>query len=271
MRGRVLIIAGSDSGGGAGIQADIKTVTALGGYAATVLTAVTVQDTQKVHAVHALPDQVVGGQVRVVLEDIGADAIKVGMIGARKTGEVILNTLESFADIPLVLDPVLVATSGDQLGDESVVTLLREEFLARASLITPNVPELEVLTGHKICSSGELEFAAHQLCEMGAQSVMAKAGHLSGDIVRDIYVEGGWVTPIEHPRQKTPHTHGTGCTLASAIATGLAQGLNGREACRRAVKYVSAAIRHAPGLGKGHGPLNHALKEVDNAFHPIRH
>lgn len=271
MKGRILIIAGSDSGGGAGIQADIKSVIALGGYAATAVTAITVQDTTGVDDVHPIPVETVTGQICVVLDDIGADVIKIGMIGTRAVGEAILSALEPYKDIPILLDPVLVATSGDALGDDSVAALIRDEFLPRTAMLTPNVPEAELLSGVTISSPAEFEMACATLTSFGAKGVMAKAGHLEGNPVKDFYYEGGTVTHFLHPRQETRHTHGTGCTLASAIATGLAQGLAPVEACRRAVAYVGAAIQFAPGLGKGHGPLNHALAEQpDGSFRPIK-
>ncbi|MEM9235115.1 MAG: bifunctional hydroxymethylpyrimidine kinase/phosphomethylpyrimidine kinase, partial [Pseudomonadota bacterium] len=253
----------------AGIQADIKTVTALGGYAATAVTAITVQDTQKVHAVHPVPTDVIIDQIRVVRKDIGADAIKIGMIGTRSAGEAILEALERWPAIPLVLDPVLVATSGDALGDDGVASLIRDEFLPRATVLTPNVPEAEALSGRGIETSAQFEVAARDLCDLGAGGVMAKAGHLSGDPVTDFYYQQGWVFPYRHPRLDTRHTHGTGCTLASAIATGLAQGLSASKACERAVAYVAAAIEYAPGFGQGHGPLNHALRQEGDQFLPI--
>lgn len=269
-KGRVLIIAGSDSGGGAGIQADIKTVTALGGYAATAITAITVQDTTGVHDVHPIPDEVVAAQIRVVLEDIGADAIKIGMIGTRGAGEAILKALTPWPDIPLVLDPVMIATSGDALGDAGVAGLIRDVMMKRVTILTPNVMEAESLTGLDIAGEATFEAACRELTALGAKGVMAKGGHLPGDPVPDFYYEGGKVTHIPHPRFETRHTHGTGCTLASAIATGLAQGLTAPEACRRAVAYVAAAIEFAPGFGQGHGPVRHTLRldEVGN-FRPM--
>lgn len=268
-KGRVLIIAGSDSGGGAGIQADIKTVTALGGYAATAITAVTVQDTLGVHGVHPIPQETIAQQIRVVLEDIGADAIKIGMIGTRESGETILEALAPYTHIPLVLDPVLVATSGHALGDDRVAELIEDLFLARADILTPNVLEAEALSGEDIASAADFEAACARLAEKGARGIMAKAGHLTGDPVTDFYYEAGETHYYLHPRIDSRHTHGTGCTLASAIAAGLAQGMDAPEACRRAVTYVVAAIEHAPGFGKGHGPLNHALCEMpDGQFIP---
>ncbi|NNU17333.1 bifunctional hydroxymethylpyrimidine kinase/phosphomethylpyrimidine kinase [Parvularcula sp. ZS-1/3] len=255
MKGRVLIIAGSDSGGGAGIQADIKTVTALGGYAATAVTAITVQDTKGVHAVHPVPDEIIREQIRVVLEDIGADCIKIGMIGSAGSGRAILNALKPWPDIPLVLDPVLVATSGDSLGDSDVAELLRTEFLGRASVVTPNLPELEALTGQNAMQ--DPVGAARSLIGMGAKAVLAKGGHGEGDLLLDQLVTAEQVYRYENPRIETRHTHGTGCSLASALATGIAQGLTLPEACERAVAAVHAAIAAAPGLGQGHGPIGH--------------
>lgn len=261
MKGRVLIIAGSDPSGGAGIQADIKTVTALGGFAATAITALTVQDTRGVYDVVPTPAPVIEAQITRVLTDIGADVIKIGMIGSRDCGEAILSALSGYSDIPLVLDPVLVATSGDALGDASVLSLIKNDFLPRSRIVTPNVPEATQLTGQPITGADDLLIACTMLEALGARGVMAKAGHLSGATVEDFYFERGTAHPMPHERLATRHTHGTGCTLASAIATGLAQGLTAPEACKRAVAYVEAAIRHAPGLGEGHGPLNHALRE----------
>ncbi|MEO1656160.1 MAG: bifunctional hydroxymethylpyrimidine kinase/phosphomethylpyrimidine kinase [Pseudomonadota bacterium] len=269
-KGRVLIIAGSDSGGGAGIQADIKTVTALGGFAATAVTAITVQDTTGVHAVEPVSDAVVRQQIDVVLEDIGADCIKIGMIGGRRAGEVIADTLRRHAGIPVVLDPVLVATSGDALGDGSVASLIRDDLLSRATVITPNVPEMEVLTGIQVLSEQDLVEGGKALIAAGAQAVLAKGGHLEGATLIDYLITDQDVRAFSHDRLDTRHTHGTGCTLASAVATGLAQGMALEQATERAVRYVEAAIRYAPGFGAGHGPLRHALTD-DGAggFKPI--
>ncbi|MEO1042491.1 MAG: bifunctional hydroxymethylpyrimidine kinase/phosphomethylpyrimidine kinase [Pseudomonadota bacterium] len=269
-QGRVLIIAGSDSGGGAGIQADIKTVNALGGYAATAVTAITVQDTKGVHAVAAVPDDIIRQQIDVVLADIGADCIKIGMIGSLGAGEVIVQALANAPDIPVVLDPVLVATSGDSLGDSDVAALLKAELLPRAAVVTPNVPELEALSGTAIVDAQGLADAAGVLVTAGARAVLAKGGHLAGTTVTDLLVTEDSAEPFNHQRQKTRHTHGTGCTLASAVATGLAQGMDLPAATERAVNYVEAAILHAPGLGAGHGPLCHALtKDETGQFKPI--
>jgi hydroxymethylpyrimidine/phosphomethylpyrimidine kinase len=259
----VLIIAGSDSGGGAGLQADLKTVTALGVYGATAVTAITVQDTQKVHAVHPVPPEIIRSQIDVVLRDIGADVIKIGMIGDRTSGEAILEGLASFPDIPLVLDPVLVATSGDSLGDEGVKDLILERFLPHTLVVTPNLPELVALTGREILADEDIEAAAKSLVLQGAGAVLAKGGHRPGAIVTDLLVTAEGVRTFQNPRLETRNTHGTGCTLASAVAAGIAQGLALEEATERAIAYVQKAIRTAPGFGRGHGPLGHAHPLTD--------
>ena len=269
MKGRVLIIAGSDSGGGAGIQADIKTVTALGGYAATAVTAITVQDTKKIHDVVPISPDIIAQQIKVVMDDLGADCIKVGMLGSAKAGEAILSALAPY-DVPIVVDPVLVATSGDALGGGDVAAVLKSQMIPKASIVTPNVPELAALTGIPVDDEGSLRTAASSLRSSGARGVMAKAGHLAGDEVRDLYLEGEEVHTYAHPRLVSSNTHGTGCTLASAIATGLAQGMSAPNACARAVAYVTAAIQYAPGLGGGHGPLHHALSnDGKGGFVPV--
>ena len=269
-QGRVLIIAGSDSGGGAGVQADIKTVIALGGYAATAVTAITVQDTTRVHAVEPVSDAVIRQQIDAVMQDIGADCIKVGMIGGRGAGEVIAEALRRYRDVPVVLDPVLVATSGDVLGDGEVASLLKAELLPLAAVVTPNVPELSALTAMPVTKAAGLEATAKRLTAQGAKAVLAKGGHLEGSTITDYLITGDTVHPFTHERIETRHTHGTGCTLASAVATGLAQGMALDEAAERAIHYVEAAIRHAPGLGQGHGPLCHALQaDGSGGFKPI--
>lgn len=258
-RGRVLIVAGSDSGGGAGIQADIKTVTALGGYAATAVTALTAQNTRGVFGVHGIPPAFIRQQMRLVLEDIGADAVKTGMLHTAEVIEAVCAELEALdPPIPLVADPVMVATSGDPLIDEAAVAVLRERLLPLATVITPNVPEAEHLSGLTIADGGDaMEAAARALLALGPKAVLVKGGHLPGETVVDLLATADGIERFESPRLKTPHTHGTGCTLASAIAAGLAQGLALSQAVARARRYLWEAIRSAPGLGHGHGPVNH--------------
>lgn len=259
-RGRVLVVAGSDSGGGAGIQADVKAVLALGGYAATAITALTAQNTLGVHGVFATPPDFVALQMAVVLDDIGADAVKTGMLGtAEMVAAVVAVLRERAAGIALVVDPVMVAKGGARLLDDAAVAAMREELLPLASVLTPNVPEAEALTGRPITGHAAALDAARAMLDLGAAAVLLKGGHLPGPIVRDILATAAGIVVIESPRIDTRHTHGTGCTLASAVATGLAQGLSLADAVRRGTAYVQAAIRAAPGLGAGHGPLGHGV------------
>lgn len=253
---RVLIIAGSDSGGGAGIQADIKTVTMLGGYAATAVTAITVQNTLGVSAVHPVPPAIVSAQISAVLDDIGADAIKIGMLGDADTVHAVADALAG-VDIPIVLDPVMVAKGGSPLLADTAIGALAARLLPRARLLTPNTPELAVLAGTEIADEADMLLAAQELAGAGAAAVLAKGGHLDGDTVVDWLVSLNSQQRFEAPRIATRHTHGTGCTLASAIATGLAAGLPLATAVERGRAYLMAALAAAPGLGAGHGPLGH--------------
>ena len=254
--GRVLIIAGSDSGGGAGLQADIKTVTALGGYAATAVTAITVQNTLGVTGVHPIPLDIVEAQARAVLDDIGADALKTGMLGDAATVERVAQILDT-TSAPAVIDPVMVAKGGSALLDQDAIAVLKEKLLPMAALVTPNLPEAEALTGIYPKSEHRLRNAAMVFKLLGCNGVLFKGGHGEEPVVKDTLWFGGNFTDLTAPRQDTPHTHGTGCTLATAIACGLAQGRAMPDAVSRAHAYVQAAIRNAPGLGSGHGPLGH--------------
>ncbi|MDB5445806.1 MAG: thiD [Phenylobacterium sp.] len=255
-QGRVLIIAGSDSGGGAGVQADIKTVTALGGYAATAITAVTVQNTLGVSGVYPIPPEVVAAQARAVLDDIGADAIKTGMLGDAAMVETVAALLEA-AGLPAVVDPVMVAKGGAPLLAPEAVAAVRARLIPCAALLTPNAPEAEALTGLAVSSTDDLRRAGEALLAAGAAAVLMKGGHVPGERVIDVLMTPAGETVFEAGRIETRHTHGTGCTLASACAAGLAQGLPLTEAVARAWAYVQEAILRAPGFGKGHGPLDH--------------
>ena len=260
MLGRVLVIAGSDSGGGAGIQADIKTITALGAFAATAITALTAQNTVGVHGVMAVPPAFIRQQIEVVLGDIGADVIKIGMLGDSATIGTVCAALADFAPgVPVVLDPVMVAKGGQALLVAQAVDSLRRDLLPRAALITPNLPEAEALTGLTIRTEHEMQIAAAALLAMGVPAVLLKGGHLEGATVTDLLATASGVEAFAAPRIQTQHTHGTGCTTASAVAAGLAQGLSLRDLVIRARAYVRAAIASAPGLGRGHGPLDHAV------------
>lgn len=255
-QGRVLIIAGSDSGGGAGIQADIKTVTMLGGYAATAITAVTVQNTHGVHGVHPLPLDVIEAQARAVLDDIGADAVKTGMLGSVEVVERVAAILDT-TSAPVVVDPVMVAKGGASLLDDRAVAVVRTLMIPRAALLTPNAPEAEALTGVAVTDLDGQRRAGEALLALGAKAVLMKGGHIAGVTVIDLLLTPAGETVLEAERIGTRHTHGTGCTLASACAAGIAQGQPLEIAVAEAWAYVSEAIRRAPGLGGGHGPLDH--------------
>ncbi|MDB5449980.1 MAG: phosphomethylpyrimidine kinase [Phenylobacterium sp.] len=255
--GRVLIIAGSDSGGGAGIQADIKTVTALGGYTATAITAVTVQNTLGVSAVHPIPSAFVEAQARAVLDDIGADAIKTGMLGDAAMVETVARLLDSAAATPAVIDPVMTAKGGAALLAAEAMDAVRSLMVPRAALLTPNAPEAQALTGFAVQTTDDLRRAGEALLAAGARAVLMKGGHIAGERVVDLLMTPAGETAFEAERIETRHTHGTGCTLASACATGLAQGLTLTEAVARAWSYVHEAMLRAPGFGRGHGPLDH--------------
>jgi hydroxymethylpyrimidine/phosphomethylpyrimidine kinase len=245
---RILIIAGSDSGGGAGIQADIKTVTMLGGHAMTAITAITAQNTLGVQAVHPIPTEIVVAQMGSVIEDLGVDAVKIGMIGSAATARAVADVLDTLA-VPVVFDPVMIATSGSVLADADTIAAFAR-LMRQAAAVTPNLPELAALGGED----------AVRAC--GA-ALMVKGGHGEGDIVEDRLVAADGVETVwTHPRIHTRHSHGTGCTLASGIATGLAAGLPLADAVGRAIAYVQAALAAAPGLGAGHGPMGHAAERV---------
>jgi hydroxymethylpyrimidine/phosphomethylpyrimidine kinase len=256
IRGRVLTIAGSDSGGGAGIQADIKTVMALGGYALTAITALTAQDTRAVHAIHPVPPAFIQAQIAHALADPGADVIKTGMLGEAAVIDLVCDMLTG-CHLPIVVDPVMVAKSGHALLVAAHVEVLRRRLIPLSSLLTPNLAEAEALLGRPIATVAEMEHAGRALLDLGAGAVLMKGGHLGGDHLVDVLMTKGGSRAFEHRRQHTRHTHGTGCTLASAIATGLAQQMPLADSVDRALAYVQAAIAAAPGLGAGHGPLNH--------------
>ncbi|HEX4634664.1 MAG TPA: bifunctional hydroxymethylpyrimidine kinase/phosphomethylpyrimidine kinase [Rhizomicrobium sp.] len=256
MTSRLLVIAGSDSSGGAGIQADLKTAQAFGVYAQTAITAVTVQDTGGVRSVNPVAPEIVRAQIEAGLNDIGADAIKIGMLGNGGIAAAVADVLERVS-LPLVLDTVLLSSSGAPLLDEAGITVLKTRLMRRAALVTPNLPEAEALTGIYPKSEHRLRNAAMVFRLLGVQHVLFKGGHGEGAVLRDVLWSDGEFTSFEAPRQQTPHTHGTGCSLATAIACGLAQNLPLNEAVARAHAYVQEAIRTAPGLGMGSGPLNH--------------
>ncbi len=263
MKGRVLIVAGSDSGGGAGIQADLKTVTALGAFGATAITALTAQNTQGVFGVLPVAPEFIAQQMEVVLSDIGADAIKTGMLHSAAVIDIVASVYERKAPgVPLVIDPVMVAKGGAALLLPEAREALVNRLLPLATLITPNLPEAEVLLGHTIDNVDGMRRAAERLLTMGPAAVLVKGGHLIGPRVVDVLLTRDGEHVFEDARIATRSTHGTGCTLASAIAAGIAQGLDLVAATVRARKYLRLAILQAPGFGQGHGPLNHAVTVV---------
>lgn len=260
MKGRVLIIAGSDSGGGAGIQADLKAVTALGAFGMTAITALTAQNTLGVHGVLPVPLDFLRQQIAVVLHDLGADALKTGMLADSATIDAVCDEITARAPgLPLVADPVMVAKGGHPLLVPEAAETLKRRLLPIAAVLTPNLPEAEALCGFAIQDVGAMHQAAKALLALGPKAVLLKGGHLPGDEVVDLLATGARIEIFRDRRIATRHTHGTGCTLASAVAAGLAQGLSLRDSIIRARAYVRAAIASAPGFGAGHGPLNHAV------------
>ena len=258
---RALTIAGSDSGGGAGIQADLKTFAANGCYGMSVITAITAQNTLGVTAIHAVPVEVVWAQMEAVLTDIGADAIKIGMLFSPELIRTVAEGLKRWAQkIPVVLDPVMVAQSGDRLITEDAAAALKAELLPLATLVTPNLPEAATLLGHPVTPDG-MEAAARELAGLGCPNALLKGGHLAGPDCEDILYIGAEGRCLRFPgaRIDTNNNHGTGCTLSSAIAAGLARGLALDEAARRGKEYIAAAIAAGAGyrLGGGHGPVHH--------------
>ena len=258
---RALTVAGSDSGGGAGIQADLKTFAALGCYGASAVTAVTAQNTLGVTAVHPVPVPVLEAQLRAVLDDIGADAVKIGMLHSAALIEAVAGLLEEYSVKRVVLDPVMVATSGDRLMQAEAVEILKDLLLPAATLLTPNIPEAELLLGRAISSEDQLPEAARELCSLGPRAVLLKAGHLDGPELIDYCYdsETGRLQALPSTRIDTPNTHGTGCTLSSAVAAHLARGASLEEAVRGGKAYLAEAINRGSGyaLGSGHGPVHH--------------
>ena len=258
---RVLTIAGSDSGGGAGIQADIKAISAMGCFAASAITAVTVQNTLGVEGVHPIPLDILRGQIEAVLSDIGADAVKVGMLHSSEVVELVAEMVDKYEIKNLVLDPVMVSTSGHRLIEESAIQTLREVLIPRARVITPNIPEAEILAGVKITSFAQFPEVARTLSMGGRVSVLLKAGHLTDECVEDLFynAEDDTLTLLPSERIETPNTHGTGCTLSSAFAAAIARGEGLTEAARSAKDYIAAAIRSGADyqIGHGHGPVDH--------------
>jgi len=269
---RVLTIAGSDSGGGAGIQADLKTFSALGCYGMTAITALTAQNTQGVSGIHAVPPEFLKAQLQAVLDDIGVDAVKIGMLHAPDIVRVVAWAIDHYRLRQVVLDPVMVATSGDRLIEQATAEVLRQELFPRATVITPNLDEAALLLGQAIPAADALEGAAQALLAQGAQAVLLKGGHLPGDWVTDLLLEPGQApVRLQSARIPSRNVHGTGCTLSSALACHLAQGLPLAEAVGRARDYILEAIRAGASVrtGQGHGPLCHGHQPVATVRVPM--
>jgi hydroxymethylpyrimidine/phosphomethylpyrimidine kinase len=257
---RALTIAGSDSGGGAGIQADLKTFAAFGVYGTSAITAVTAQNTVGVTAVQALPAEIVTAQIEAVASDIGADAVKTGMLATSAIVEAVAAAIEAL-DLPnVIVDPVMIAKSGDRLLDAEAHAAMHGELFPRARLITPNIPEAEAFSGLTIRSLADARDAAKRLHAHGPRAVLVKGGHLPGDEVVDVLYDGHTLREFRGPRIPGPNTHGTGCTFASAIAAGLALGLDLERAIADAREYLAGAIAHGPAIGFGHRPLDHGWR-----------
>jgi len=262
-----LIIAGSDSSGGAGIQADIKTVTALGSYAMTAITAVTIQNTTGVNSIVPIDPKQISNQIEFTSKDIKPDAIKIGMLHSTKVIKSIIHSLDVIKVNKIILDPVMIAKGGAKLIDDKAIKLLKNELIKKVSLITPNILEAEILTNTKIRSKEDMIFAASILIELGAKNVFMKGGHLNSKEVHDIFVNKKEIMVINNRRIATTNTHGTGCTLSSAISTFFACGKTLKKSCELATKYVNNSIRSNLNFGKGHGPINHLSSiTVDKKF-----
>ena len=256
-KSKVLIIAGSDSSGGAGIQADIKTVTALGSYAMTAITAVTSQNTMGVKSIVAIEPKEISNQIIFTSRDIKPNAIKIGMLHSSKVIDVVTKSIDNIKIKKIVLDPVMVAKGGAKLIDEKAIKSLKSKLINRVFLITPNIPEAEILTNTKIKTKEDMIFAANKLIEYGAKNVLIKGGHLDQKYVQDIFVNKFEIKTFNSKRYRTKNTHGTGCTLSSAITTFLSCGKPIKKSCELGIKYVNSAIKTNPKYGKGHGPINH--------------
>ena len=256
-KSKVLIIAGSDSSGGAGIQADIKTITALGSYAMTAITAVTIQNTTGVKSIVAIDPKEISNQIEFTSQDIKPDAIKIGMLHSASVIKSVINSLDLINAKKIILDPVMIAKGGAKLIDNKAIELLKNKLIKKVNLITPNIPEAEILTNTKIKTTEDMIFAANKILQFGAKNVFIKGGHLESKVVQDIFVNKREIKIIKNRRITTSNTHGTGCTLSSAITTFFSCGKSLKKSCELATKYVNNSIRSNLNYGKGHGPINH--------------
>ncbi len=258
-KSKILIIAGSDSSGGAGIQADIKTVTSLGSYAMTAITALTVQNTKGVKSVIPITPDDIKNQILYTSRDIKPDAVKIGMLHSSKVIEKVIESLNKIKVKKIILDPVMVAKGGAKLIDNKAIRVLKKNLIKKVFLITPNIPEAEILSGIKISNKEDMIFAANKLLDLGAKNVLIKGGHLKSKKVEDIFLNKKDFKVFYSLRHKTKNTHGTGCTLSSAITTFFSCGKSLKKACELGIKYVNLAILTNPKYGKGHGPINHLI------------
>ena len=256
-KSKILIIAGSDSSGGAGIQADIKTVTALGSYAMTAITAVTSQNTTGVKSIQSIPPKEISKQIEFTSKDIKPDAIKIGMLHSVEVINAVLKSLNKISVKKIILDPVMVAKGGAKLIDNRSIKILKSKLIKKVSLITPNIPEAEILTKTRISSVDDMISAARILMSLGAKNVLIKGGHLKSRIMQDIFLNKNEISTFKNKKIHTKNTHGTGCTLSSAIATYYSCGKTLKKSCEMAIKYVNHSIGTGPRYGKGHGPINH--------------
>ena len=256
-KSKVLIIAGSDSSGGAGIQADIKTVTALGSYAMTAITAVTSQNTKGIKSIVSVDPKEIFNQITFTCMDIKPDAIKIGMLHSTKVINSVINSLNKIKVSKVILDPVMVAKGGERLISDDAISILKNKLLKKVTLITPNILEAEILTQTKIKRVEDMIHAAHVLLSSGAKNVLIKGGHLNTKIVKDVFVNKNNIKIFKNKKIATKHTHGTGCTLSSAITTFFSCGKPLKSSCYLAIKYVNRAIGSKLKYGKGHGPINH--------------
>ena len=267
-KSKILIIAGSDSSGGAGIQADIKTVTALGGYAMTAVTAVTSQNTTGVNSVIAVPPKEIEKQILFTSKDIKPDAIKIGMLHSTKVILSVIKSLDQIKTKKIILDPVMIAKGGYKLIDDKAIKVLKDKLLRKAYLITPNIPEAEVLTNIKIKNLNDMIYAANILLKFGAKNILLKGGHRNSKIMQDVFLNKSELKIFKNKKINTKNTHGTGCTLSSAIATLYACGKKLNKSCELGIKYVNHSIRSNLNFGKGHGPINHLSSlRIDRKFY----
>ncbi len=267
IKSKILIIAGSDSSGGAGIQADIKTVTSLGSYAMTAITAVTAQNTKGVKSVISISPNEIKNQIIYSARDIKPDAIKIGMLNSKDIIQKVIESLKRINTKKIILDPVMIAKGGARLIEKDAIIFLKKKMIHKVSLITPNIPEAEVLTGIKINNKEDMILAANKLINFGAKNVLIKGGHLKSKKVEDIFLNKSDFKIFINSRYKTNNTHGTGCTLSTAIATFFSCGKSIKKACELGIKYVNSAILTNPKYGKGHGPINHLNSiNIDKSF-----